>query len=794
MQRDSKSLSLMHMEKQYKYYAFISYSRKDEKYAKWVQDKLESYKLPSRIAHDNPELKKGIRPVFRDKTDLGAGSLYDNLGKELAASQYLIIISSPSSASSDWVDKETREFLKTHTADHIIPFIVAGTPNSNDENECFNSAIKEIKPEILGVNIQEIGKQQALTKVVAKLLNLSFDALWQRHKRREKRQKMLLGICALILVLGGLFVWDYNRPKYVYYASIAEYADGWLPKGIVKLDDHQVEHRFHSYQFTYRQHKLQEVAVVNSYGRPVEGILKFIHPTRTSIKPVIQHYNLSGEILYMEEFGGLNFDRIDFMYPPEKGGSAFGVRNRRNKVTEVRRHALTRNANGFVIRKEFKRYPGVDAVDASDTQGIFGYEYEVDSVGQVLAQYYIDNEKRRVASKKGMACTRYTYDALGSVIREQYMNIDGHPHFTNFGGAETRRIFDEYGNNICETYYNTNGEPCIAPFYGYAAFKTTYDAHGNKIEQSYHDASDSLCISSNGYAMLQQKFDSRGNCIEIAYFDEKRQPMPDVNGYAKVEQTYDDNGYVIEHAYYGVDGQPCLCDLGYARLTMKYDESGNEIEEAYFGIDGQPCSRELGFAKLILKYDERGNEIEEAYYDIEGRPCLCNNFMCAKMVFIYDDRGKLIEEAYYGIDGKPCLSIDNYAKLTQKFSESGKLIEEVYYDVAGNICPCQYGYAKVTCEYDERGNELSETFWGKNGKRCNATYSYTRFPDMIDNTGFTDYARYVSCNGQMLPLENGYSKFEGKYDPQTNQLIEVVYYDDRDNVLLVIHDPVVRRL
>lgn len=46
----------------------------------------------------------------------------------------------------------------------------------------------------------------------------------------------------------------------------------------------------------------------------------------------------------------------------------------------------------------------------------------------------------------------------------------------------------------------------------------------------------------------------------------------------------------------------------------------------------------------------------------------------------------------------------------------------------------------------------------------------------------------------MLPLENGYSKFEGKYDSQTYKLNEVIYYDTRDSVLLVIHDPVVRRL
>ena len=31
---------------QYTYYAFISYQRKDEKWAKWLQRKLENYKLP----------------------------------------------------------------------------------------------------------------------------------------------------------------------------------------------------------------------------------------------------------------------------------------------------------------------------------------------------------------------------------------------------------------------------------------------------------------------------------------------------------------------------------------------------------------------------------------------------------------------------------------------------------------------------------------------------------------------------------------------------------------------------
>ena len=286
------------MEKQYKYYAFVSYSRKDEKYAKWIQNKLESFNLPSKVVHDNPDLKHGLRPVFRDKTDLGAGVLYESLGKELAVSKNLVVIASPDSAKSEWVGNEVREFLKNHPADDIIPVIVRGTPHSNDENECFNEAIKEITPEILGININEIGKQQTLTKVVAKILNLSYDTLWQRHKRREKRIRIICGILAFMLVCAGLFFWDFNRPKYKYYAGIAEYADGWLPKGIHKLNETQVEKRFKSYRFTYTRFKLREVAEINSFGNITGILLTFVHPNGNATKPVIEHRNYVRDILY----------------------------------------------------------------------------------------------------------------------------------------------------------------------------------------------------------------------------------------------------------------------------------------------------------------------------------------------------------------------------------------------------------------------------------------------------------------------------------------------------------------
>jgi len=37
------------MEQQKEYYAFISYKREDEKWAKWLQDKLDHYKFPTNL-------------------------------------------------------------------------------------------------------------------------------------------------------------------------------------------------------------------------------------------------------------------------------------------------------------------------------------------------------------------------------------------------------------------------------------------------------------------------------------------------------------------------------------------------------------------------------------------------------------------------------------------------------------------------------------------------------------------------------------------------------------------------
>ena len=47
-----------------KHFAFISYKREDEEWAKWLQHKLEHYKLLSNL-NGISDLPKEIRPAFK---------------------------------------------------------------------------------------------------------------------------------------------------------------------------------------------------------------------------------------------------------------------------------------------------------------------------------------------------------------------------------------------------------------------------------------------------------------------------------------------------------------------------------------------------------------------------------------------------------------------------------------------------------------------------------------------------------------------------------------------------------
>ena len=203
------------IEGKYQYFAFISYKREDEEWAKWLQHKLEHYKLPLNL-NGRTDLPKEIRPVFKDTSELSPGNLPIQIQQALELSKYLIVICSPRSAKSEWVNKEVEAFISMGRTMNVIPFIIGGTPFAKDiKQECFPSALRELpqEQEILGANINEMGRDAAAVKVVARMFDIRFDELWQRHEREQKRKRFIISasVTTFILFLIGIAFWMYYQ-------------------------------------------------------------------------------------------------------------------------------------------------------------------------------------------------------------------------------------------------------------------------------------------------------------------------------------------------------------------------------------------------------------------------------------------------------------------------------------------------------------------------------------------------------------------------------------------------------
>lgn len=202
---------------QFTHMAFISYKREDEKWAKWLQQKLESYRLPVAIRKEHQDLPERLSPIFRDTTDFSGGVLADAITNGLKASRHLIVICSPRAANSKWVCKEVEDFRNLGKSAQIIPFIIEGEAHSKDpDKECFPKSLLELSDseEVLGININENGREAAFVKVVATMLGLEFDALWQRHQRAERRRRRmvmggLMGFILMLLGVAGWISWQY---------------------------------------------------------------------------------------------------------------------------------------------------------------------------------------------------------------------------------------------------------------------------------------------------------------------------------------------------------------------------------------------------------------------------------------------------------------------------------------------------------------------------------------------------------------------------------------------------------
>jgi len=168
------------------YFAFISYKSEDVEWATWLQHELEHYHLPASF-NGRTDVPQELRPVFRDIDELSAGNLPEQIKQALTNSQNLIVICSPQATESPWVNQEVETFISLGRTDRIFPFIVEG----NSPSEFFPPALLNLpqKEERLGGDVSKKGRDAAFVKVVAGMLGVGFDSLWNRYEKEKAEEE-----------------------------------------------------------------------------------------------------------------------------------------------------------------------------------------------------------------------------------------------------------------------------------------------------------------------------------------------------------------------------------------------------------------------------------------------------------------------------------------------------------------------------------------------------------------------------------------------------------------------------
>ena len=184
------------------YDAFISYKHGavDSAAAKALQKNLEHFRapllsgigLPGISSHENADkLKKTgrIRRVFLDDGELSACAAFgSHIREALKKSRWLIIICSPETKRSPWVNLEIETFLEYHDRDHILAVMTSGEPADIFPDAFVGSGSmpdEMLAADARGETVREVLKKlrgDALLRIAAPILGLNYDDLKQRHR------------------------------------------------------------------------------------------------------------------------------------------------------------------------------------------------------------------------------------------------------------------------------------------------------------------------------------------------------------------------------------------------------------------------------------------------------------------------------------------------------------------------------------------------------------------------------------------------------------------------------------
>jgi hypothetical protein len=155
--------------------------------------------------------------VFLDRAELHAApSLSGEIERALDRSDWLVVVCSPRTPDSPWIAREVERFRALGRADHVLLLLVEGDPGSSFPSAASGPMFGEGK-EPLAADARpwplpgRSARREALLRIVAPMLGVSFDdlAARDRERLRAQRRRRLAAVAAVVasLAIGGGIAW-----------------------------------------------------------------------------------------------------------------------------------------------------------------------------------------------------------------------------------------------------------------------------------------------------------------------------------------------------------------------------------------------------------------------------------------------------------------------------------------------------------------------------------------------------------------------------------------------------------
>lgn len=208
----------------YAYEAFISYRHLplDAQVAMRLQRSLEGFRIPKQQREATG--KERLGKCFRDEDELPTStSLSDQIEDALKRARYLVVVCSPQTRESRWVQREVELFASYHGRDRILVALAEGEPSESFPELLLSRARVTASGEVVDEPVEplaadfrnRLGKEFAneRLRIAATLIGCSYDDLRQRMRTRAMRAIVAaaLVVSAVSVAFAGMAIFEERR-------------------------------------------------------------------------------------------------------------------------------------------------------------------------------------------------------------------------------------------------------------------------------------------------------------------------------------------------------------------------------------------------------------------------------------------------------------------------------------------------------------------------------------------------------------------------------------------------------